>query len=87
MNWELGFSHLQCHRIARENASMSRLVWVKFVVRASALILALKKATRSKFEAPLGRLTILSAWKVIDNGKNYLTTLKFIPPRPLNTRG
>ncbi len=45
------------------------------------------KFHRSKLDAPLGRLTILSAWKVIDNGKNYLTTLKFIPPRPLNTRG
>lgn len=41
------------------------------------------KLHRSKLDAPLGTLTIFSAWKVIDTGQNYLGTLKFIPPRQL----
>jgi hypothetical protein len=45
------------------------------------------KLHRSKLDAPLGTLTILSAWKVIDTGQNYLGTLKFIPPRQHKTRG
>lgn len=45
------------------------------------------KFYRSKLDAPLGTLTILSAWKVIENDQKYLATLKFIPPRQLKTRG
>ena len=41
------------------------------------------KLLRSKLAAPLGLLTVLSAWKVIDNDKIYLTTIKFIPPKDI----
>lgn len=33
----------------------------------------------SIFEGPKGKLKIESTWKILDNGTNYLTTLKLIP--------
>ncbi|GLS27234.1 hypothetical protein [Marinibactrum halimedae] len=33
----------------------------------------------SVIEGPKGKLKVESTWKVLDNGKSYLSTIKFIP--------
>ena len=36
---------------------------------------------RSHIEAPNGRLTVLTGWKLFDDGTIYMTTIHFIPPK------
>lgn len=36
---------------------------------------------RSHIEAPNGRLTVLTGWKIFEDGTIYMTTIHFIPPK------
>ena len=37
---------------------------------------------RSELDALRGPLTVLSGWKILDDGTKLMTTIKFIPPKP-----
>lgn len=62
---------------------MAKIVEHLLDIGEQVTINELGKLLRSKLAAPLGLLTVLSAWKVIDHDKKYLTTIKFIPPKTI----
>jgi len=59
----------------------NRIVEHLFDVGSRVTVKEQGQLIRSKLTAPHGLLTVLSAWKIINHDKKYLTTIKFIPPK------